>query len=158
MRLSDTLLGLLATVLGIAILWHIQSFPQIPGHYYGPAMFPAIVAWGFILFGGLLLIRVGRQAGWRQALLSCPDWRGNGRGAFAVLVVLASIQAFIHLGDAIGFPLLSIVTMGVLFLWAGRSLVFSVGLAVFITLLLDALFSKLLRVPLPAGVLQPFWW
>ncbi|MFW7340432.1 tripartite tricarboxylate transporter TctB family protein [Pollutimonas sp. H1-120] len=158
MRLSDTLLGLLAVAFGLAILWHIQSFPKIPGHYYGPAMFPGIVGWGFVLFGGLLLIRVGRQAGWRRKLISCDDWRNNIKGSFAAAIVLASILAFIYWGDAVGFPLLSMLTMSVLFLWSGRKLVFSMGLALIITLVLDTLFSKLLRVPLPTGILSQFWW
>jgi putative tricarboxylic transport membrane protein len=157
-RLSDTILGLLVGAFGVAILWHIASYPTIPGHYYGPAMFPAIVGWGFILFGGMLLLRSIRQAAWRKPLLDWQTWRNNGRGALAALFVLASIQAYIYLGDLIGFQILGFLIMAVLFLWAGRTLVFSIGLAVFVTVLLDALFSKLLRVPLPTGVLSQFWW
>lgn len=158
MRLSDTLLGLLAGVFGVAILWHISSYPEIPGHYYGPAMFPSIVGWGFILCAGLLLIRVVRQGAWRQVPLSFPDWRGNGKGALAAIAVLLSIQAFVYFGDFVGFQLISVAVMAMLLLWAGRGVMFSVGLAVVITLVLDALFSKLLRVPLPTGFLSQFWW
>lgn len=158
MRLSDTLLGLLASLLGIAILWYIQGFPTVPDQYYGPAMFPTVVGWGFILFGGLLLIRVARQSGWRQQWVSCHDLRGNGKGAFAALAVLVSIQVFVYAGDVVGFPLLSVITMAVLFLWVGRGLFFSISVAVSITLVLDVIFSKLLRVPLPAGILSQYWW
>ena len=76
----------------------------------------------------------------------------------AAIGVLVAIQAFVFFGETIGFQLLSILVMGMLFLWAGRGLVFSTVLAVAITLVLDALFSKLLSVPLPTGLLYNYWW
>lgn len=158
MRLSDSLLGLLAVLFGVAILWHIRSFPEIPGHYYGPGFFPGIVGWGFILFGALLLVRVSRQSRWHEKWISFPAWGNNGKGAVAAIGVLVAIQAFVFFGEIIGFQLLSILVMGMLFLWAGRGLVFSTVLAVAITLVLDALFSKLLSVPLPTGLLYNYWW
>jgi putative tricarboxylic transport membrane protein len=157
-RLSDTLLGLLAGIFGVAILWHIRSFPDIPGHYYGPGMFPRIVGWGFVIFGVLLLVRVARQAKWKEKWITFPEWSSNGKGTCAAIGVLIAIQAYGYLGEALGFQLLSVVVMSALFLWAGRSATFSISLAIVITLVLDALFSKLLRVPLPTGVLSQYWW
>jgi putative tricarboxylic transport membrane protein len=157
-RVSDSVLGLLAMVFGAALLWHIRSFPEIPGHFYGPGFFPGIVGWGFILFGALLLVRVGRQSRWREKLVSFPAWRSNGRGTVAAIGVLVAIQAFSYFGDGIGFQLLSTLVMAALFLWAGRGWVFSLSLAVAITVVLDALFSKLLSVPLPTGLLSNYWW
>ncbi|MVW70716.1 hypothetical protein GOQ25_04160 [Bordetella sp. 15P40C-2] len=157
-RVSDSLLGVLAVLFGAAILWHIRGFPEIPGHYYGPSFFPGIVGWGFILFGALLLVRVGRQARWHEKLVSFPAWRANGRGTVAAVGVLLAIQGFSYFGDSIGFQLLSAAVMAALFRWSGRSWIFSISLAVAIAVVLDALFSKLLSVPLPTGLLSNYWW
>lgn len=159
MRINDRLLALIACLLGVAILVHIRSYPEIPGHYYGPALFPGLVGWGMVLFGALLWLRARRQGhGAAGPWLSFPEWSGNRKGCVGAAIMLLAILAFMYLGEDAGFPLLSICTLAALFLWAGRGVLFSLGLAVTVTIAFDLLFSRLLSVPMPTGLLSPIWW
>lgn len=159
MHINDRLLALVACLLGVAILVHIRSYPEIPGHYYGPALFPGVVGWGLVVCGVLLWLRAWRQAhGIGGPWLSFPEWRGNLKGCVGAGLMLLAILAFMYLGEIAGFPLLSICTLAALFIWAGRSVLFSLLLAVVVTIAFDLLFSRLLSVPMPTGLLSPIWW
>lgn len=159
MRVDDRLLALVACLLGIAILLHIRSYPEIPGHFYGPALFPGLVGWGFVVFGVLLGIRtIRRGQGASGPWLAFPEWSGNVKGGVGAGLMLLAILGFMYLGDVAGFPLLSICTLAALYLWAGRGVLFSIALAVAVTIVFDLLFSRLLSVPMPTGLLSPIWW
>lgn len=158
MRIDDRLFGVLVCLLGVATLWYSAGFPGVAKQFYGPALFPTIIGWGFVVTGIFLFGTAVRRprAG---ALLSFPDWRGAPRGLASVILMLASVLAFIYLGDAIGFQILSFITLVALYLTAGRGVVKAVAIALVVTLSLDLLFRKLLRVPLPDGLLAglPLW-
>ena len=51
MRINDAVFGVVLLALGVAVFWHVQSFPKIPGQNVGPALFPGIVAVGLIACG-----------------------------------------------------------------------------------------------------------
>lgn len=159
MRIDDRLFGALICLLGIVVIRHSASFPGIPGQYYGPALFPTVIGAGFVGCGLLLLGAGLRRAGLRTTLLSFPDWRGSPRGLVGVAVMLASIVAFVLAGDIVGFQVLAFSTLALLYLAAGRSIVRSVGAALVVTVFMELLFGKLLRVPLPRGLLSDLpWW
>ena len=54
MKLDDTVLGALFALLGAVVLWHVQSFPFIPGQKFGAALFPGVIAAGLVICGVLL--------------------------------------------------------------------------------------------------------
>jgi len=158
MRIDDRLFGALICLLGIVVVRHSAGFPGIPGQYYGPALFPTVIGWGFVACG-LVMAGAGlRRAGLRGALLAFPDWFASPRGLMSVAVMLGAIAAFVRLGDLIGFQILSFATLSLLYLIAGRSLARSVGAALLVTVLMELLFGKLLRVPLPRGLLTDIPW
>ncbi len=159
MRIDDRLFGALVCLLGIAVLWHSAGFPAVAGQFYGPAMFPTLIGWGFVIGGGVLTGAGLRKSGFAGTWLAFPDWRGSRRGLAGVALMGASIGAFIFVGDRVGFQLLAFATLTLMYLTAGRSLVRSVATGLVVTLGLDLLFSKLLRVPLPSGWLAELpWW
>ena len=158
MRIDDRLFGLLICVLGIAIIRHSAGFPGISGQYYGPAFLPTVIGWGLIACGLVLLGAGLRRAGLRGAMLAFPDWVGSPRGLLGVAVMLGAIVAFVLLGDRIGFQILAFATLILLYLTAGRSLVRSVVAALGVTIVMELLFGKLLRVPLPRGLLTELPW
>ena len=159
MRIDDRLFGALVCLLGIAILWHSSGFPEVGAQYYGPAMFPYIIGGGFVVSGGWLLASGLQKSRAHGGLMSFPDWRGPPRRLAGVALMLVSILAFIFLGDRIGFQILSFATLIAMYVVAGRRLLQAAAIALVVTLCLDLLFTRLLRVPLPSGLLRDIlWW
>jgi putative tricarboxylic transport membrane protein len=158
MRIDDRLFGVLICLLGIAVVRHSAGFPGIAGQYYGPALFPTVIGWGLVACGLVLLGAGLRRAGLRGPLLAFPDWLASPRGLLNVVLMLGAIVAFVLVGDLIGFQILAFSTLFLLYLTAGRSLARSLGAALVVTVLLELLFGRLLRVPLPRGLLTDVPW
>lgn len=156
MKLNDAVFGLVLLALGSAVLFAIQGFPKIPGQPVGPALFPGLIAAGLCLCGLLLVVRGLRAP--RQAWLAFDDWVRSPRHVGALLVLLGSIVFYIVAANRLGFlptALLILMAMfAVLRVPPGRSVV----IAVIATLVIHFAFYKLLRVPLPWGLLTPYAW
>jgi putative tricarboxylic transport membrane protein len=156
MKLNDAVFGLVLLALGAVVLLAIQGYPRIPGQPVGPALFPGLIATGLCLTGVLLVVRGLRQP--RQAWLVFEDWVRSPRHVGAVLVLLGSIVFYIVAANWLGFlptALLILLAMfTVLRVPPGRSLL----IAVIATLLVHFAFYKLLRVPLPWGLLTSYAW
>ena len=156
MKINDAVFGVLLAVLGGAVLWHVQAFPKIPGQQVGPALFPGLISAGLVVAGVLLVISGlrARRAGERWFTLA--DWMGS-RGHFtAFAAVLLGGVAYVWLAGPVGFLLLAPV---LLFAWMaafGVRPARAALIAVIGTLAIWYVFYKLLRVPLPWGVLTNF--
>ncbi|MEI2417043.1 tripartite tricarboxylate transporter TctB family protein [Orrella sp. JC864] len=160
MRVGDAVLGLMSLLLGALVLWHVRGFPEVPGHYFGPGLFPSAIAAGFVLAGVLLMVRGAR----RRRAAPDPDGqpaaaRTGAHGMAGAALAVGAILAFIFLGETVGFQLLALATLSAFYLWAGRRWLEILLLPLLLTLALDLLFGRLLRVPLPAGWLSGhlFW-
>lgn len=157
MKLNDAIPGLLLLALGGAVLWVIQAYPKIPGQPVGPALFPGLIATGLCACGLLLVLR-----GWRlrasQPVLTWDDWVRSPRHIAALVLVLASVVLYIAVAGTLGFLPTAVAILLALFLVlrvpSGRAVV----IAVVTALVIHFAFYKLLRVPLPWGVLQPLAW
>ena len=155
MRLNDAVVGAALVALAIAILVHIQGYPLIPGQNYGPALFPGLIAVGFIATGALLIVR-GVRAGF--PLVQLAPWLRSAGPITNFLAVCGALVFYILAADALGFiPTGALVLGGLLLKFAvrpGRAAV----VAIVATLVIHGLFYKLLRVPLPWGILERFAW
>ena len=157
MKLNDAVFGLLLMLLGAAVLVAIQGYPKIPGQPVGPALFPGIIAAGLCVCGVLLVAR-----GWRARAdhpwLAWEDWVRSPRHVAALAVLLGAILFYILAADKLGFlPAAALVLLSlflVLKVPPGRAVV----IAVIAALVVHFAFYKLLRVPLPWGVLQGVAW
>lgn len=158
MRVGDSVLGVLSAVLGLLVLWQAGTFPEMPGHYFGPALFPSVIAWGFVAAGVMLLVRAARRkqllAGW----LTMGEKPVSAHGVLGAAIMMAAILAFVFLGEVVGFQLLTLATLIALYVWAGRRPLEIIVLPVILTVAFELLFSKLLRVPLPGGWLTDYLW
>ncbi len=157
MKLNDAIFGLLLLVLGITVLVVVQTFPKIPGQQVGPALFPGLIATGLCVGGLMLLVR-----GWRERAsvpwLSLEDWVRSSRHLLAFCVLIGAIVFYMLVSQALGFLLSSAIILSVLFYVLQVPLAKSVLVAVVATLVIHFAFYKLLRVPLPWGVLQNYAW
>jgi len=56
MRFNDAIFGGVLLLLGLVLLVHVQSFPQMPGQKVGPALFPGLIAAGLIVCALMLIV------------------------------------------------------------------------------------------------------
>ena len=176
MKLPDWLLGAVLLVLSLAVLWHVQSFPAIPGQEYGAALFPGLAAAGLGLASLVLLLSSLRRHGRRLPVRADPlgeieqaveeeiareeDEAGpmTPRRWLALALSVGSVVFYILVAEPLGFILTGFLILAVM-MWAyGARPALIVPVAIVATLLVHTGFYKLLRVPLPWGVLQPIAW
>ena len=157
MKLNDAVFGLLLMLLGAAVLVAIQGYPKIPGQPVGPALFPGLIAAGLCIGGVLLVAR-----GWRERAgspwVAWEDWVRSPRHVLALAVLLGSVVFYILAADKLGFLPTAPVILAALFLVLRVPPLRAVTIAIVATLLVHFAFYKLLRVPLPWGVLKGIAW
>ncbi|MFO1317068.1 MAG: tripartite tricarboxylate transporter TctB family protein [Burkholderiales bacterium] len=153
MKINDAIFGAVFLLFGVVVLVHIQAFPRIPGQPVGPALFPGVVAAAIAVCGALLIVSgVRRRA--EQPWYETAEWMRSGRHFVAFVAIVGGVVAYVLLANVVGFlvvaPVLLFVWMSVLGVRPLRAIVF----AALATLVIWYAFYKLLRVPLPWGVLS----
>lgn len=155
MKVNDALAGAALAALGAAVLWHIQSFPPMPGQKFGPAWFPGLIAAGLMICG-VLLIATRLRAATAQPAVQLPDWMRRPRAVAGVTSVVLGLLFYIFTVDALGFHF---TAAALLLVWSRvlrASWTLAVPVAIAATVLIHLAFYKLLKVPLPWGVLERF--
>jgi putative tricarboxylic transport membrane protein len=153
MKINDAIFGVVLLVLGIVVLTHVQGFPKIPGQQVGPALFPGVVAAGLAICGVLLIasgIRHRRDEPWFRM----ADWVRSGQHLVAFASIVAGVAAYIAWVDKVGFLLLAPVLLFTWFVVFRMRPLPAAVTAVVVTFTIWYAFYKLLRVPLPWGLLE----
>lgn len=157
MKINDAVFGLLLLVLGALVLVVVRGYPTIPGQQVGPALFPGLIAAGLCVGGAMLLLR-----GWRERAavpwFAGADWMRSPRHLMALAALLGSIVFYMLVSQALGFLLTSTLILWLLFYVLRVGPLKSLTVALLASLLIHLMFYKLLRVPLPWGILQPYAW
>ena len=146
MKLSDSILGGVAVLLGAAAFLDTLSFPKMADGAPGPALFPQILGALLVVFGLIVVVQSVRpRAGEDVHYEPVAILKAGG-----VLVGIALYVAFVQ---KLGFLITaSLIMLGMMVMLKVR---LRVGLpaAVAIALFSMVLFEKVLRVPLPPGIL-----
>ncbi|MBS0319320.1 MAG: tripartite tricarboxylate transporter TctB family protein [Proteobacteria bacterium] len=153
MKVNDAILGAVFAVLGIAVLWHVQSFPAVHGQRVGPALFPGLIAGGLIVASFALIVQGLRERG-GEPWFAAPDWWRSPRHVSAFLLTLAAPAFYIVGVGTLGFFVVSVVVLASLFIVLEVRPLPAIVIAVVATAVIWYAFYKLLRVPLPWGFLQ----
>jgi len=153
LKINDALTGALLVVLGLAVLWQIQSYPAMPGQKYGAALFPGLIAAGLVVCGALLALR-GAKSG--AAWVALDAWMTRARPMAGFLCVLIGLALYVVLADPLGFHLTGFLLLLAWTLVLGARPAVAVPVAILAPILIHLAFYKLLRIPLPWGVLQRF--
>ncbi len=146
MRHGDLVLGGAAVAFGAAIFLISLSFPKMAGGAPGPALFPQILGVLLVLFGAMVVSdyrrkRPGEDVQYETAALV--------KGA----LVLVFIGIYVAVVTRLGFVLTSIALLLSLMLMLGVRARMAALSSIGIVLFCVVLFQKLLRVPLPPGIL-----
>ena len=165
MIISDRVTGAAIAALGAASAYAGSKLPPVPGQQVGPSAFPVVIGVGLLACGVLVALGVGRSfeeegetdvaaSGAAKGLDHAPPpplhWL---RAAIPPVLLLFYVFAV----DTLGFvPTAFAMVLG-LSLSFGASLRLAVPLAVIGPVLVHAVFYKLLRVPLPPGLVPMPW-
>jgi putative tricarboxylic transport membrane protein len=153
-RTVDLRLGMALALLAAAVLWSAQAFPAVPGQKLGAGFLPMLVGAGLLFCGLGLVLRSWRGTAYTgEVVAEVSSWRDIGRALLIVAVVLA----YIGLADWLGFLLVAPPCLLVVFRVLRAGWAPALGWALGGTLLVHLVFYKLLRVPLPWGVLRPLY-
>jgi putative tricarboxylic transport membrane protein len=153
MKVNDALSGAALVALGSVVLWHIQGFPPMPGQKFGPAWFPGLIAVGLIACGALL-IAARLRAETAAPLFALPDWTRRARPVASVTAVISGLLLYVFVVDTLGFH---ITAAALLLAWSrllGASWRLALPVALAATVVIHLAFYKLLKVPLPWGLLE----
>jgi putative tricarboxylic transport membrane protein len=156
MRFNDAIFGILLIVFAIAEIAYTRTFPSLYGQAYGPDLFPVLIGVGFLITGTILTVQgVARRSG---ALVEMGAWAAERRNVVNFALGVLGLLCYIAASDWLGFVLTALIILVVLLKSFGSGLVTSLAVAVLTTLGIQALFARVLLVPLPWGILQPVAW
>jgi putative tricarboxylic transport membrane protein len=125
----------------------------MPGQRFGPAWFPGVVAAGLGACGLLLIFAGIRQGGpW----IAMPDWLFRRRPALGVAAIILGLLVYILAADRLGFHIVGIALLATWTRVLGASWRLAGLVAVISTVAIHLAFYKLLRIPLPWGLLEPY--
>ena len=153
MKLNDAVSGAALIALGGVILWHIQGFPPMPGQKYGPAVFPGLIAAGLVACGAMLAVQ-GVRAG--TPWLALGGWMRRPRPFAAFLSVIIGLALYVVAVDALGFHITGSALLAGWMLILGVRPRTALAVSLIAPIVIHLAFYKLLRIPLPWGVLERF--
>ncbi len=153
MRINDAVIGAALAALGVVILWHIQGYPEMQGQKFGPAWFPGIVAAGLAVCGVILVAR-----GWRSgvALATPADWVRRPRPLAGFASIVAGLALYVVLSNPLGFHLTALLLLLAWLRILGARWPTTICVAIVAPIVIHLAFYKLLRIPLPWGILERF--
>ena len=125
----------------------------MPGQRFGPAWFPGSIAAGLGICGCFLIFAGLRQG---RPWLALPDWVFRRRTLLGVGSVIAGLLFYILAADTLGFYITGTVLLAFWMRILGTSWRLAGVVAVVATVAIHLSFYKLLRIPLPWGLLEQY--
>jgi len=172
MKVSDRVIGLMLVVLGGFVFWGGSLLPPVPGQQVGPDVFPMVIGAGLVICGILIMAGVGRTFEEEEAIVTSaagdvakadelePD-RGFVEGflqdGWRVLVPPGALFFYYFASEKLGFWITATLMIFVLAWSQGAKIKWAVALAAVAPIFVHLVFYKLLRVPLPFGILKFPW-
>lgn len=161
MHLSDRVTGLFLAVLGALAFWGGSRLPGVPGQDVGPAAFPMIIGTGLVLCGVLIALGIGHsfevaETEEPEAPPGLAGWLGRA-GWLAAFLPTALLLFYVLAAETLGFLLTGAAILLVSALALGASWRLAIGVALLGPPAIHLAFYKLLRVPLPEGLLAMPW-
>jgi putative tricarboxylic transport membrane protein len=155
-KFNDALLGALFLALALAILATVQGFPKIPGQSIGPGAYPGLIA-VLLAVCSLALIRRGWRERRSQPLVAMGAWLGSPRHVLNFLIATGALAFYVLASDKLGFLICGAIILLSLFRALRVKPLVAIPLALALPVVIHVVFYKLLRVPLPWGVLPVLW-
>jgi putative tricarboxylic transport membrane protein len=154
MRLSDRVTGIGLMALGAAAAAFGSRLPGVPGQDVGPSVFPMTVGAGLVLCGAMIAFGIGHafEAPEEDEGPPRPWWYG-----LRALLPPALLVFYVLAAEPLGFLVTAAIIIGVSAFALGASWRLALPLALLAPFAVHAVFAKLLRVPLPDGLIAAPW-
>ena len=149
---SDRISGGIFTALGIFIFVLTLQFPSLDAGHPGPSLFPRILAVLFIFFGGIVLLQGWKDRNGAEEASPAEEIPAS-RSYLNPLFVLILIGAYMVFSNWLGFLVTSVLLLFLMMIKLRVTFFRSIVIAILVTLFVNLMFAKILRVPLPPGLL-----
>jgi putative tricarboxylic transport membrane protein len=172
MKVSDRVTGAMLVGLGVASYWGGSLLPPVPGQQVGPNVFPMVIGAALVTCGVLIVLGVGRTFEEDEKIVTSATGdvadseeleppmgpvQTFVNGGWKVLVPPAALFFYYFASERLGFWITASLMVFAL-AWSQRAkLKHALLLAIFAPALVHLTFYKLLRVPLPEGLLKFPW-
>jgi len=166
MHLSDRITGLFLIALGGVAAYAGSRLPPVPGQQIGPNVFPMVIGAGLVICGTLIAAGVGRHfeeeaeadlAAHSAPEAAAPAQAGSQWHGLMALLPPALLVFYVLAVDRLGFLATAAAMVLAASLALGARLRLAIPLALAAPPVVHLLFAKLLRVPLPAGLIPTPW-
>jgi putative tricarboxylic transport membrane protein len=167
MRLPDRLIGLLTFGLGAVAAYAGSRLPPVPGQQIGPNVFPLVIGVGLCLCGLMIAFRIGHsfEEEAEADLAAHSDLPTEGQVLAShgplyklrVLIPPALLVFYALAVDKLGFYVTTAMMILTAALVLGARPRLALPVALIAPVLVHLVFYKLLRVPLPAGLVPMPW-
>ena len=147
MKKNDIIFGCIFIALGIFIFTQTFFYPSLEKGHPGPGLFPNLLAVLFIIFGGTLILNARKPSLAEEEAIPPPH-----RKVANAFFVLGIIVVYVAVVDVLGFLLTSAILLFILMKKLGAPAIRSAIASICITLFINVMFLKILRVPLPPGI------
>jgi putative tricarboxylic transport membrane protein len=171
-KVSDKVTGAMLVGLGLAAYWGGSLLPPVPGQQVGPDVFPMVIGASLAVCGVLIILGVGRTFEEEEELVTSAEGDvakaavveperglvdGFLHGGWKVLVPPAALFFYYFASERLGFWITAALMVFALARSQGAKVKWALLLAALAPALVHLVFYKLLRVPLPAGLLKFPW-
>jgi putative tricarboxylic transport membrane protein len=150
-KINDAVMGALLLILASAIGIYVSGFPGMSGQRYGAALFPGMIAAGLAACGALLLARGVRE---KAPAFEFAPWTREATLVANFALVCGALLFYVFAVETLGFMVTGFLLLLALFLKLGVRPLTSIVVAPVAVLVIQLLFYKLLKVPLPWGILD----
>lgn len=153
MKISDTVVGAGFVAAGALIVAGTMHYPPLDGGYPGPSLFPRILGGLMVAFGGLVGVKGLRARDTTEEV----EWLLLYKNAAFInaMFVLVGVLAYILFVEKVGFLVMGALLLFVIMWRLKVSPVKALIVAVVFNTIVHFLFAKIMRVPLPLGLV---WW
>jgi putative tricarboxylic transport membrane protein len=155
MRVNDAILGVLILLFSLFILFEARRYIALPGVPYGPGFFPSLIACAMFLGGSVMVIQGlwrRRETGW----CVMEPWTRNARTYITLGSIFWALLFYILFSETLGFLVTSVAMLMGLMLWTRglKRTLSSLIISICFSVMVYMVFSRLLRVPLPRGIME----
>lgn len=172
MKVSDRFTGLILVVLGALAYYGGSLLPPVPGQQVGPDVFPMVIGGALVACGVLIMLGIGRTFEEDEKVVTSETGEvvdaaqleqergliaGFLNGGWKVLTPPAALFFYYFASEKLGFWITATLMIFVLAWTQGAKPKWALALAILAPAFVHLVFYKLLRVPLPIGLLQFPW-
>lgn len=163
MKLSDRITGLFFVGLGGIAAFAGSKLPPVPGQEIGPSVFPMVVGGAMALCGAMIAFGIGHtfeeeaEADLAAVGMAEPDPVRSPVYQLRLLVPPALLVFYVVAVDRLGFFLTTALMVFALSTLLGGRLKLAIPLTLLAPIGMALIFGKLLRVPLPDGLIPLPW-